>query len=53
VPTAYRHMTDYKKLSEIISSSRQNLKNALEGKVSTSELLQQSMITTTISKRNC
>jgi len=43
-------MTDYKKLSEIISSSRQNLKNALEGKVSTSELLQQSILQQQIAK---
>ena len=43
-------MTDYKKLSEIISSSRQNLKNALEGKVSTSELLQQSILQQQLAK---
>jgi len=43
-------MTDYKKLSGIISSSRQNLKNALEGKVSTSELLQQSILEQQIAK---
>ena len=43
-------MTDYKKLSEIISSSRQNLKNALEGKVSSSELLQQSILQQQIAK---
>ena len=43
-------MTDYKKLSEIISSSTQNLKNALEGKVSTSELLQQSILQQQIAK---
>ena len=43
-------MTDYKKLSEIISSSIQNLKNALEGKVSTSELLQQSILQQQLAK---
>ena len=45
-------MTDYKKLSGIISSSRQNLKNALEGKVSTSELLQQSILEQQIAKES-
>lgn len=45
-------MSDYKKLSGIISSSRQNLKNALEGKVSTSELLQQSILEQQIAKES-
>ena len=43
-------MTDYAKLAEMIASSKQNLKNSLAGKVSTSEMLQQNILQQQLAK---
>lgn len=43
-------MTDYAKLAEMISSSRNNLKDTLRGRVSTSELLQKSILEEQLAK---
>ena len=43
-------MTDYAKLAEMIASSRMNLKNSLAGRVSSSELLQKSILEQELAK---
>ena len=43
-------MTDYAKLAEMIATSKQNLKNSLAGKVSTSEMLQQDILQQQLAK---
>ena len=43
-------MTDYAKLAEMIASSRKNLKDSLAGKVSTSEMIERSILQQQLAK---